>query len=120
MPEVLAAGGGTFSDTLHIILGMVSVLLMFAAVGFGAASFSRRFRIYSILTMVVTLVFGALTGMDGPRIGANLPTPWVGVWLGIFMYIGTRLFAPGEEKELARTFAARWTEYCAKIKIPWL
>ena len=78
--EVLAAGGGTLSDTLHIILGMITVLFMLAAIGFGAAAFGKLFRIYSIGTIVILLVFGALTGLDGPRIGANLPTPWVGVW----------------------------------------
>jgi hypothetical protein len=35
---------------------------------------------YSIATMVLLLVFGALTGLSGPRIAANQPTPWVGLW----------------------------------------
>jgi len=78
--EVLAAGGGTLSDTLHIILSMVTVLFMLVAIGFGATAFGKRFRLYSIGTIVLLLVFGALTGLDGPRIQANLPTPWVGVW----------------------------------------
>ena len=29
---------------------------------------------------VILLAFGVLTGMDGPRVQANLPTPWLGVW----------------------------------------
>ncbi len=78
--EELAAGGGTLTDTLHIILGMVTVLFMLVAIGFGANAFGKLFRIYSIGTIVLLLVFGALTGLDGPRIAANLPTPWVGVW----------------------------------------
>ena len=78
--EVLAAGGGTLADTMHIILGMVQVLNMLVAIGFGAAAFGKRFRIYSIGTIVLLLMSGALTGMDGPRIQANLPTPLVGVW----------------------------------------
>jgi hypothetical protein len=87
--EVLAAGGGTWNDTMHIVLGMVDVLLMLLAIGFGAAAFGKRFRLYSIATMVVLIAFGVLTGLDGPRIAANLPTPWVGVWeridLGVFL-----------------------------------
>ena len=39
--------------------------------------------------MVILIAFGALTGLDGPRIAANLPTPWVGIWerinIGIFL-----------------------------------
>jgi Protein of unknown function (DUF998) len=78
--DVLAAGGGTLSDTMHIILGFVTVLLFLLTVGFGAAAFGRRFRVYSIATIVIALVFGALTGVEGPRISANLPTPWIGLW----------------------------------------
>ena len=78
--EVLAAGGGTLSDTLHIVLAFVTVPLFLLTVGFGAAAFGRRFRLYSIATIVIALVFGALTGVEGPRISANLPTPWIGLW----------------------------------------
>jgi hypothetical protein len=78
--EVLAAGGATLSDTLHIAWTAVSNLLTLLAMGLAAAAFGRRFRAYSILTMVLLVAFGALTSVDAPRIQANLPTPWVGVW----------------------------------------
>lgn len=77
--EALAAGGGTLTDTLHIFLAIVDVLFILLIIGFGAAAFGRRFRFYSIGTILVVVVFGALAGSDGPRIEANLPTPWVGV-----------------------------------------
>jgi hypothetical protein len=77
--EVLAAGGGTLSDTMHLILAAVDSLLFLLIIGFGAAAFGKRFRLYSIATIIVLLVFGALTGMDAPRVGANEPTPWLGV-----------------------------------------
>ena len=70
----------TLTDTVHIAFAMVTVLLMMLAIGFGAVAFGKRFRLYSIATMVVLLGCGALAGVDGPRIAANLPTPWVGVW----------------------------------------
>ena len=34
--EILASGGGTISDTMHIVFSAVSVLLMLLAIGFGA------------------------------------------------------------------------------------
>jgi hypothetical protein len=68
------------TDALHIVWTMVTLILMLLEVGLAAAVFGRRFRIYSITSLVVFVVFGALTGVDGPRIAANLPTPWVGVW----------------------------------------
>jgi cell division protein FtsW (lipid II flippase) len=79
-PMHLRGAEFTLTDTMHIVWAMVTVLLMMLAIGFGAAAFDKRFRAYSIATMVILVVFGALTGMDGPRIAANLPTPWVGVW----------------------------------------
>ena len=78
--EVLAAGGGTLSDTMHVVLGGVTVFLMFLAVGFGAVAFGKRFRLYSIASIVVLLLFGVLTFTEAPRLGANLPTPWIGLW----------------------------------------
>lgn len=78
--EVLAAGGGTSSDTLHIVWTAASNLLTLLAMGFAAAAFGTRFRVYSVATMVLMVAFGAMTSVDAPRIQANLPTPWVGVW----------------------------------------
>jgi CubicO group peptidase (beta-lactamase class C family) len=79
-PMHLRGAGTTLSDTIHIVFAIVTVLLMMLALGFAAAAFGPRFRLYSIVTMLILVVFGALTGLDGPRIAANLPTPWVGVW----------------------------------------
>jgi hypothetical protein len=56
---------------------------------FGAAAFSKRFRFYSIATILILLVFGILTGLDAPKVQANLPTPLAGVWerinIGVFL-----------------------------------
>jgi len=78
--EVLAAGGGTLTDTLHIVFTMITVPLFLLTIGFGASSFGKQFRIYSIITIVALIVFGVLTGLDSPRMEANLPTPLIGVW----------------------------------------
>src|SRR4029453_10785803 len=53
--EVLAAGGGTLTDSMHIVFAMATVLLMLLAIGFGAAAFGKRFRLYSIATTVILL-----------------------------------------------------------------
>lgn len=78
--EVLAAGGGTLTDTLHIAWTMVNGVLTLLAMGVVAAAFRRSFRWYSIVTMVVLLAAGVVTALDAPRIQANLPTPLAGVW----------------------------------------
>ncbi len=87
--EALAAGGGTLTDTMHIALASVTVLLMLLAIGFSTAAFGKRFRLYSIATLVILAAFGALTFADAPRIAANLPTPLIGIWerinIGVFL-----------------------------------
>jgi Protein of unknown function (DUF998) len=87
--EVLAAGGSTLSDTMHLLLGSVTAVLMMLAIAFGAAAFGNRFRLYSIASLVILVVFGALTFRDAPKVGANLPTPLIGVWerinIGVFL-----------------------------------
>lgn len=76
----LAAGGGTLSDTAHIALGIVTVVLMLLAIGASAVAFGARFRRYSITTLMIVFVFGFLTAVDAPAIPADRPTPWIGVW----------------------------------------
>jgi len=77
---VLAAGGGTLTDTLHLAWSVVTGVFFMLIVGFGAAALGKRFRVYSIATMVIVLACGAVTGTYASRVQADLPTPWVGVW----------------------------------------
>ena len=91
--EVLADGGKTPAETLHIILVLVTVLCNLLTIGFGAAAFGKRFRYYSVITILIMLLLGGLTGpAAAPRIEANLPTPWFGIWeriiiLGFLLWI---------------------------------
>jgi protein-S-isoprenylcysteine O-methyltransferase Ste14 len=45
---------------------------------------------------------------------------WLGVLIGIIIYIGSRIYSPEEEKVLSVAFGAAWDEYCRKVKMPWL
>ncbi len=70
----------TLTDKMHIVLAAVTVLLFtLPIIAFGAAAMGRRFRLYSIATFAVVVVFGVLAGLDGPRVAADLPTPRLGV-----------------------------------------
>jgi len=77
---VLAAGGGTLTDTLHIVWTIVTSLFFMGALGFSVAGMGKRFRFYSLVTMVIVFACGAWTATYAPAIQHNLPTPWVGVW----------------------------------------
>lgn len=45
---------------------------------------------------------------------------WLGVVLGVVLYVGSRMFAPAEEEQLSKTFGTAWNEYSNKVKMPWL
>ncbi|HXY30532.1 MAG TPA: DUF998 domain-containing protein [Gemmatimonadaceae bacterium] len=106
--ETLAAGGGTVSDTVHIALGMVTLCLMLLAIGFGGASLGGWFRLYSIATIALLVIFGALTGLEAPEISKNGLTPWIGVWerasIGLFLlWVGVVAMVLLRGPTLART-----------------
>ena len=71
--------GASFTGTMHLIGTALTVLLMFLAIAFGAAALGKQFRVYSIVTVVLLLVFGALGATQAPRVDAGLPTPWLGI-----------------------------------------
>ena len=79
----------TLTDALHIAWASVTVLLMLLMMGFGAAALDRKFRIYTIWSMVLLLLFGIMTSAYAPNIPTNGPTPMIGIWerinLGIFL-----------------------------------
>lgn len=88
--EVIGSGGGTLTDTLHITWAMISLVFMMLLMGFGAAALENKFRVFTLATFVVFIVFGVLIGVESPGIEANLPTPHIGIWerinIGAFMF----------------------------------
>jgi hypothetical protein len=87
--DVLAAGGGNLSDTMHIALAVTTQVLYLLALGFTAAALGTAFRVYSIATVVILAAFGVQTFREAPAVGANQPTPLIGVWerinIGVFL-----------------------------------
>jgi len=83
------ARAGT-TDTLHIAWTGVWLVVTLLVMVFAAAALGRRFAYYTIVTIAVMLAFGALTGLMGVRLAANLPTPLIGIYERI--NIGAYLF----------------------------
>ena len=54
-----------------------------------------------------------------PWLGFLLNT-WLGVLLGIVLYLGDRLFVNEEEAELAARFGPRWDAYRREVLMPWV
>ena len=64
-------------DTLHVIATIVMSIFIVAMMAFGAFAHGRRFRLYSLATIVTVVVFGAWAGfLARPMPG---PTPWLGL-----------------------------------------
>jgi protein-S-isoprenylcysteine O-methyltransferase Ste14 len=45
---------------------------------------------------------------------------WLGVVIGIALYIAWRIYRLEDEKKLSGMFGNAWTEYTKKVRIPWL
>ena len=84
--QVLAAGGSTLSDTLHLVVTGIGVFTFLLEIGFAASVFGKWFRLYSIATIVAMVVFGGITSFYAPEVQANQPTPWVGIYERINAY----------------------------------
>ena len=76
----------TLTDTLHLAQLAIAGPLILVIIGFGAAAFGWRFRLYSAATVLVTLAFGAWSGTYGADIANDLETPWVGVIERVSVY----------------------------------
>jgi hypothetical protein len=84
--EVAAAGEGTLRNTMHIPGTAVMSLFIVLAMVFGSTLLGKRFRYYSYGTILAVLVFGVLTSRQAPRIAANQPTPWGGIYERMNIY----------------------------------
>lgn len=79
-PMHLRGTSFSLTDTLHIVWTAVTLLITLVVMVLAAMAFGQRFRLFTFAILAIWLVCGTLTGLDGPRVAANLPTPWVGVW----------------------------------------
>ncbi len=78
---------GNYSDIMHGVVTAAGVFIcMFPAMIAGAVAFKGVFRIYSIVTMILFVFFGLLTGSMQPELSAGLPTPMMGIWERINIY----------------------------------
>ena len=82
-------GVWTINETMHITLTAITVLCIVLAMVFGASAGGPNFFLYSMASASVMLLAGALTGLNGGNLAANLPTPWMGVMerISIFSFL---------------------------------
>jgi hypothetical protein len=85
-PEDLSQPASALTNTMHIVLTVATVLSWMLILGFATAAFSRGMRYYSIVTLLMLVVFGALAGAQGTALAAGQPTPGLGLVERINIY----------------------------------
>jgi len=66
------------AGALHLVEGMVAMLMVFSSMGIAATALGRRFRLYTIATIVLVLGFGAWSTLEVSQVEQGLATPWLG------------------------------------------
>jgi protein-S-isoprenylcysteine O-methyltransferase Ste14 len=120
-PSLFGVGGpSTVLAVVSIIVLIVgvaiwlwSVILILTNVPRGKLITSGPYALvkHPLYTAVALLVL--------PWIGFLLNS-WLGVVLGVVLYVGDRIFAPQEEAELSNTFGLRWEAYRNRVMLPWV
>jgi len=89
-PLQLRVAEATFTNTMHSIIAGVNGSLFLLAMGFGAIACRKRFRLYSIGTILTLVVLGGVSGfMAGTQIaqqGFTIPPKWFGLIERIDIY----------------------------------
>lgn len=77
--EVLADGGGTASDTAHLVLGGVNSLLFVGAMCAGIVAFRGTMRLFTIGALAMILIGGAVTFALSPGVAEDASTTGLGI-----------------------------------------
>lgn len=106
--DVIAAGGATSADTMHLVLAAGTGLFVAAYVATFAIGSGWTIRLYSVLTLATALVLGRLSAQVG-QVEAGDPTPYmgllerigIGAWLLWLAVVGVVLLRRIGERDVA-------------------
>lgn len=99
--------GNDASVPMHIVATNIDLVLMLAAMGFAAAAFHGRFRVYTLATIVTTVATGVVAFAS---VSAG-PSLWLGIgertsiW-AFLLWVVVLAFAVGQHGEPGRDGAA--------------
>jgi protein-S-isoprenylcysteine O-methyltransferase Ste14 len=120
-PSFFSVGGPTTALTvLSIIMLVVGVIMWLWSVALILIKVPKRQLItngpYAVVKHPLYTGFALLVI---PAIGFLLNS-WLGLVVGVVMYVASRLFSRAEEDYLSKTFGRAWEEYNRSVLIPWL
>ena len=74
------------TDIMHIVFAMLQLLVMVFYIGLGSGVRGKLFRVYSVITIVAMLLFGAIASQQINAIAAGDQTPWMGIFERVSVY----------------------------------
>ena len=77
--DITAGAPAAANDVGHIVMTAVTVAFILSQIGFSAAAFGWRFRLYAAVSAAAVVVFGTLTGVQARNVAIGEPTPWMGL-----------------------------------------
>jgi protein-S-isoprenylcysteine O-methyltransferase Ste14 len=121
IPSFFSVGGpSTLLTTISIIVLILGVTIWWWSVALIVTKVPRNELITTgPYSLVKHPIYTAVSLLVFPWIGFLLNS-WLGVLIGIVVYLGSRRFRPKEEEELSKSFGSAWDEYSRKVKIHWL
>jgi len=69
----------TATNVMHLPLTALEVLFILLSVVSGAIANGKKFRLYSICSLVLITIFGIWGGSFVPKVAESQPTPWLGL-----------------------------------------
>jgi hypothetical protein len=83
------------NDVGHIALTAITIVLIVSELASGAVALGRSFRVYSLVSGLVVVVFGSVTGVFAAKVNSGEATPWMGatervsigawlLWIAVF------------------------------------
>ena len=78
--DMTSGAPAAVNDVGHLVMTAATVVLVLSEIGFSAAAFGWRFRLYAMASATTVVVFGALTAVQASRLPAGGPTPWMGLF----------------------------------------
>jgi len=120
-PALFSVGGpGAALQVLSVIMLVPGIVVWAWSVGLILAKVPRHELITTgPYTLVKHPLYTAVALLVLPWAGFLLNT-WLGVLLGIVLYVASRLYAPAEEEALSTAFGNEWDEYSSQVAISWL
>jgi protein-S-isoprenylcysteine O-methyltransferase Ste14 len=120
-PEFFSAGGpSTFLTRVSILILIPGIIIWFWSVYLILTKIPNKELITSgPYSIVKHPLYTGVALFVLPWVGI-LGNTWLGIFIGIIVYIGSRIYSTEEEKILAKIFGERWDRYCKTVVVKWL